>query len=54
MSNPERNPNVSPSSIRLARALVADAAKRGERESAQIERIAQMKTPEEREGRRAS
>lgn len=39
---------LSPSAIRLARALVADAAKRGRRESARIEEIARMKTPEER------
>lgn len=39
---------VTASDIRLARALVRDAAKRGRRESAKIEAIARMKTPEER------
>lgn len=48
MSEVEHARRVSPSSIRLARALVADAAKRGEKESPQIEAIAAMKTPEER------
>lgn len=48
MSQTEQTHHVSPSSIRLARALVADAAKRGEKESAQIEAIARLKTPEER------
>ena len=39
---------VTPSDIRLARALVRAAPKEGLRESAQIEAIARIKTPEER------
>lgn len=38
---------VTESDIRLARALVRAAAKDGRRESAKIEVIARMKTPEE-------
>jgi hypothetical protein len=54
MSNTAQTQHVSPSSIRLARALIADAAKHGEKEDAQIEKIAQMKTPEEQDKRKAS
>lgn len=39
---------VTESDIRLARALVRDAAKHGRRESRKIETIARMKTAEER------
>lgn len=44
----EETKHISASAIRLARVLVADASKRGEKESPQIEKIARMKTVEER------
>lgn len=39
-----QTPSVTPSDIRLARALVNDAKKRGEREDPRIEKIARLET----------
>lgn len=38
---------ITASDIRLARALVADAARRGKKESPQIEKIARTRTAED-------
>lgn len=43
-----RTPTVTPSAIRLAKALVRDAAKRGEREDARIEKVASTALPQHR------